>query len=152
MVQPLVCLANFYSLPYKSWASLVVQTAKHLPIMWEIWVRSLSREDPLEKGMAIHSSILAWRTPWTEEPGRLQSMGSQRIWHDYTTNTLNLSSNIFSTVMFFYITLNIDFSKNFFSFPLRNTSWYTERAPLLIYWMNKWMLNESIDFFHFVSL
>ena len=47
-----------------------------------MWVRSLGREDPLEEGMATHSSILAWRIPWTEEPGRLQSMGSQRIGHD----------------------------------------------------------------------
>ena len=46
------------------------------------WVRSLGREDPLEKEMAIHSSILAWKIPWTEEPGRLQSLGSQRVWHD----------------------------------------------------------------------
>ena len=48
----------------------------------EIWVRSLSREDPLEKEMATHSSILAWRIPWTEEPGGLQSMGSPRVGHD----------------------------------------------------------------------
>ena len=56
-------------------ASLVAQRLKRLPPMWEIWVRSLGREDPLEKEMATHSSILAWRIPWTEEPGRLQSMG-----------------------------------------------------------------------------
>jgi len=47
--------------------------------MWETWVQSLGRGDPLEKGMATHSSILAWRIPWTEEPGGLQSMGSQRV-------------------------------------------------------------------------
>ena len=55
---------------------------KHLPAMWETWVRSLGREDPLEKEMATHSSILAWRIPWTEEPGGLQSMGSQPVGHD----------------------------------------------------------------------
>ena len=55
---------------------------KNLPAMQETWFRSLGQEDPLEKGMATHSSILAWRIPWTEEPGRLQSMGSQRIGHD----------------------------------------------------------------------
>ena len=55
---------------------------KSLPPMWETWVQSLGQEDPLEKGMATHSSILAWKTPWTEEPGRLQSMGSQRARHD----------------------------------------------------------------------
>ena len=70
-----------YPLQY-SWASLVTQTVKNPPAMWEIWVQSLGWEDPLEKGMATHSSILAWRIPWTEEPGRLQSMGSQRVRHD----------------------------------------------------------------------
>ena len=55
---------------------------KHLPTMRETWVQSLGREDLLEKEMATHSSILAWKIPWTEEPGRLQSMGSQRVGHD----------------------------------------------------------------------
>ena len=64
------------------WASLVAQRLKHLPPMWETWVQSLGREDPLEKEMTTHSSILAWSIPWTEEPGRLQSMGSQRVGHD----------------------------------------------------------------------
>ena len=58
-------------------AFLVAQTIKHLPAIWENWVRSLGREDPLEKEMATHSSTLVWEIPWTEEPGRLQSMGSQ---------------------------------------------------------------------------
>ena len=66
------------------WASLVVQMVKHLPAMQETRVRSLSWEDPLEKEMATHCSILAWKIPWTEEPGRLQSMGSPRVTHDYT--------------------------------------------------------------------
>ena len=55
---------------------------KNLPIRQEMWVQSLGREDPLEEGMATHSSILAWEIPWTEEPGRLQSMGLQRVGHD----------------------------------------------------------------------
>ena len=55
---------------------------KNLPAMWETWVQSLSWEDPLEKGTAIHSSILAWSIPWTEEPSRLQSMGLQRVEYD----------------------------------------------------------------------
>ena len=67
--------------------SLVAQMAKNLLAMQETWVQSLSWEDPLEEGMATHSSILAWRIPWTEDPGRLQSMGlqsvgSQRVGHD----------------------------------------------------------------------
>ena len=57
-------------------------SVKNLPVMQEAQVRSLSQEDPLEKEMAAHSSILAWKIPWTEEPGRLQSMGSQRVGHD----------------------------------------------------------------------
>ena len=56
---------------------------ERLPTTWETWVRSLGQEDPLEKEMATHSSILAWKIPWTEEPGRLQStMGLQRVGHD----------------------------------------------------------------------
>ena len=55
---------------------------KNMAATWETQVQSLGQEDPLEKGMATHSSILAWRIPWTEEPGRLQSMGSQRVGHD----------------------------------------------------------------------
>ena len=60
-------------------ASLVAQTVKRLPAMWETWIQSLGWEDPLEKEMATHSSILAWRIPWTEEPDGLQSMRSQRV-------------------------------------------------------------------------
>ena len=63
-------------------ASLVVQVVKSLPAMQETWVRSVDWEDPLEKGMATHSSILAWRIPWTEELGRLQSMGLQSVRHN----------------------------------------------------------------------
>ena len=65
-----------------SWASLVAPMIKNLPSIQETWVRSLGQKDPLEKGMATYSSILSWRIPWTEEPGRLQSRGSQRIGHD----------------------------------------------------------------------
>ena len=60
----------------------VAQMVKNLPVMWETWIQSLDWEDPLEKGMATHSSILAWKIPWTEEPGRLQSMGLQRVRHN----------------------------------------------------------------------
>ena len=62
--------------------SLVAQTVKRLSTMQETWVQSLGREDPLEKEMAIHSSTIAWKIPQTEELGRLQSMGSQRVRHD----------------------------------------------------------------------
>ena len=69
------------------WASLVAQTVTNLPAMQETQVQSLGQEDSLEKGMATHSSILDWRIPWTEEPGRLQSMGLQRVGHDWAINT-----------------------------------------------------------------
>ena len=66
--------------------SLVAQTVKRPSMMRETWVRSLGWEDPLEKEMAIHSSTIAWKIPWTEAPGRLQSMGSQRVGHDWVTS------------------------------------------------------------------
>ena len=62
-----------------NWASLVDQLVKNLPVMQETRVQFLGREDRLEKKMATHSTILAWRIPWTEEPGMLQSVGSQRV-------------------------------------------------------------------------
>ena len=68
-------------------ASLVAQMVKNLPAMWETRVRSLGGEDPLEKEMATHSSILAWKIPWTEETSRLQSMGLQGVGHNGATFT-----------------------------------------------------------------
>ena len=79
MAGPVVCV--LFSSPL-DWASLVTQMVKSLPAVQETSVQSLGWEDPLEKGMATHFSILAWRILWTEEPGRLQSMGSQRVGHD----------------------------------------------------------------------
>ena len=67
-------------------ASLVAQMVKHWPAMREIQVQSLDQEDPLEKEMVTHSCTLAWKIPWTEGPGRLQSMGSQRVRHDWATS------------------------------------------------------------------
>ena len=72
------------SLPHQT--SLVAQTVKNLPAVWETQVQSLGWEDPLEKAMATHSSIPAWKIPWMEEPGRLQSMGSQRVRQDWVTS------------------------------------------------------------------
>ena len=69
-------------------SSRMAQMVKCLPTMGETWVQSLGQEDPLEKAIATHSSILAWRIPWTEERGRLQSTGSQRVRHNWATNTL----------------------------------------------------------------
>ena len=75
------------------WASLVAQMIKNLPTMQETQVWFLGKEDSLEKGMATHSSILAWRIPQTEEPDRLQSMGSQRVRHDLVTKQHGVSSS-----------------------------------------------------------
>ena len=75
-IEPMSPILQADSLPY---ASLVTQTVKCLPAMRETWVRSLGWEDPLEKEMATHSSPLAWKIPWTEEPGRLQPWGHKEL-------------------------------------------------------------------------
>ena len=76
-------LYAYFPSVYHLWrASLVAQRVKCLPTMQETWVQFLGQEDPLEKEMATHSSTLAWKIPWTERPGRLQSMGSQRVGHN----------------------------------------------------------------------
>ena len=67
--------------------SLVAQMVKNLPAIWKTQVRSLGQEDPLKEEMASHSSSLAWKIPWTEEPGRLESMGSQKVRHNLATKT-----------------------------------------------------------------
>ena len=72
--------------------SLVAQRVKNLPTMQEMWVWFLDWEDPMEKGMATHSSILAWRTPWTEKPGWLQSMGLHRVRYDWATKHIRSNS------------------------------------------------------------
>ena len=96
-------------------ASLVAQRLKCLPAMWETWVQSLGQEDPLEKEMATHSSILAWRIPWKEEPGGLQSTGLQRVGHDWATS-LSLSWSFFKKCgivpLDFYYTLKGKWSKS----------------------------------------
>ena len=108
---PYAYLAIGYSLLM---ASLVVQSVKHLPAMWETRVWFLGQEDPLEKEMAIHSSTLAWKIPWTEEPDRLQSMGSQRVGHDWATSlsfflsfAIGLPAFSFDLKKFFLYTLDM---------------------------------------------
>ena len=83
LTSEVVELITFRFSLYKAYhgASVVAQMVKNLPAMQETWVQSLGQEDPLEKGMATHSDIHAWRVPWTEEPGGLQSMRSQRVGH-----------------------------------------------------------------------
>ena len=77
-----------------AWASLVTQLVKNPPAMWETWVGSVGWEDPLEKGKATHSSILAQRISWTEEPGRLQSVGSQRVGYNRATFTTSINNYV----------------------------------------------------------
>ena len=98
---------------------LVAQMVKNLPAMQETQVGSLGQEDPLEKGMATHSSILAWRISWTEESGGLQSMGSQRVWQDWAANTLT-----FQKVLSFLIYGNQTLLCFFFFSPLSHDPVY----------------------------
>ena len=84
----------FFFFFFGHWASLVAQRLKRLPAMRETWVRSLGQEDPLEKEMETRSSILAWKIPWTEEPGGLESMGSQRVGHNGATSVCVYICNI----------------------------------------------------------
>ena len=91
-----------FQLPFR--ASLVAQVVNNLPTMWKTQVWSLVWEDPLEKEMTTHSSIFVWIVPWTEEPGGLQSMELQRVWHDQVTNTslhLPFGVQIFSVASLF---------------------------------------------------
>ena len=85
---PTVCAGSFHFGRRQGWRwdSLVTQRVKSLPAMWEMWVRSLGQEDSLEKKMTTHSSILAWKIPWMEEPGGLQSIGSQTVKHNWVTS------------------------------------------------------------------
>ena len=89
-------LLNIYHMP----SSLVAQIVKRLPTMRETQILSLGWEDPLEKEMATHSSTLAWKIPWTEESGRLESMGSQRVGHDWTTLLHHMPWTLFQTRVF----------------------------------------------------
>ena len=101
------------------YASFMAQRLKRLPAMWETQVWSLGWEDPLEKEMAIHSSIFAWKIPWRKEPGSLQSTGSQRVGHDWATS-LSLSS------MFQFFNINGHFQENI-------KTYWTEQSTIKIY-------------------
>ena len=90
------CLLSSCTGLHSRWTSLVAQTVKRLSTMWETWVQSLGREDPLKKATVTHSRTLAWKIPWTEEPGRLQSMGSLRVGHNWATSlSLTLKVEVF---------------------------------------------------------
>ena len=96
---------------------------KRLPAMQETWVWSLGWEDPLEKEMVTHSIILAWRIPWTEKPGRLQSTGSQRVEHDWaTSHTLTHSASQFS----FHLTVIVSCLRSFQDFVRFKKKYYND--------------------------
>ena len=104
---------------------LVAQMVRHLPTVLETQVQSLDREDLLEKGMATHSSILSWKIPWMEEPGRLQSMGSQRVGHDWVTS---LSLSVYSCHLFLISSVR---SIPFLSFVVPIFAWHVPLVPLI---------------------
>ena len=107
-----------YLLQY-SWASLVAQMGRNPPAMQETRVQSLGQEDPLEEGTATHSNILAWRIPRTEEPGGLQSMGSQRVRHDWATKcTINLFSSV--ELNFYEYKSHTNLAPSVYSAPMHN--------------------------------
>ena len=91
------------------WASLVAHKVKNLPAVRETWVRSLGWEDPLEEGMATHSSVLAWRVPWTELPGGLQAMRSHRVGHDCATKHTAHTGYYQAHMMIFYLLMTGSF-------------------------------------------
>ena len=117
------------------WGPLVAQKLKRLPAMRETWVRSLGREDPLEKEMATYSSILAWRIPWTEEPGGLQSTGLPRVGHNWATSLTysNLQPAHPNPPLLFYYFHSTD--KSIILHNLLNSSFFCI-APSLSIWEN----------------
>ena len=126
---------NFY------WTSLVAQMVKRLPTMQETWVLSLGREDPLEMEMATHSSTLAWKIPWMEERGRLQSMGLQRVAHDWATSLgLGLGVNLL-------ILWNLLVTTAYLT--LTNTEWNTVSWSVLQTWSNS--LEGNLSIYNFLS-
>ena len=106
-------------------SSLVAQMVKDLPAMWETQVRTLGWEDPLENGMATHSSILAWGIPWTEELRGLQTMGLQTAGHDWTTNTFTFQINAL-------LVRSIDLK-----FIINDTVWAVVENQFQHSWLNK---------------
>ena len=111
---------------YIIWGEMVAQMVKNLPAKQKIWARSLGWEDPLEKGMATHSNILAWRMPWTEEPGQLQSMGWQRVGHDWATNSGSRSRRICDCITWILLCLediNKELGSGEMGWLMRAKSW-----------------------------
>ena len=111
----------------------MAQSVKHLPAMQEAWVQFLGGEVPLEKGMATHSSILAWRIPWTEEPGRLQVMGSQES---------NMTQHYLS---FFHIKICSDNFKTYDYMMMNILKYGSPEQSIILYFLFLWLLRKSCD-------
>ena len=125
------------------WASLVAEMVKNLPVMQKTRVWSLGQEDPLEKGMATHSSILAWRIPWTEEPGGVQSMSMPRVGHNWATNTFNVWFNIMDTFLVpaAYKLMHMDF------YYLNNRNPCASNKSIFVHWPGHpiWCLTNTVN-------
>jgi len=125
-----------WRIPRFNGAFLMVQMVKNLPAMWETWIQSLGQGDPLENGVATHSSILAWRIPWTEEAGRLQSMGSHWVRQNWATNTvIEFCNSSFHYQFYFKPSIWKDVFKLVFRWPL-----------FLVIWDQYWLSTQSVHF------
>ena len=122
--------------PITFWASLVAQTVKNLPAMLESWVWSLGWQDPLEEGIATHSSILAWRIPWTEDPGGFQPVVFQRVGHDWATKQTNLTPQG-SSPQYFHKNLGLYWVQNFPHFRKVHNEYF-------VYYLVWWCVSCSV--------
>ena len=131
---------------HRMWASLVAQLVKNLPAMQETWVWSLGWEDPLEKGMATHSSMLPGESVWTEEPDRLQSLGSQRIRHDWETKHSSARTECGAYFLWFSLSIILSLSSycdssNFYlqiqqvKFRFYNWVWFPRDTHCVLLWV-----------------
>ena len=137
-----------------TWTFLVPQTVKHLSTVWEIWVQSLGWEDPLEKEMAIHSSTIAWKIPWTEEPGRLQSMGLQRVGHDWVTSRSRYQIMWFANIssqsvvyIFFLFTMSLEEQKFLILLKPNLSVFFSFMDHDLMLYLKNFCLTQGYKFF-----
>jgi len=133
-------------------ASLVAQMVKNPPAMWETWVQSLGWGDPLENEKATNSNILAWRIPWTEEPGGLQSMGSRRVWHNWMTFTFPASGSFPVSWLFASGDQTIGASASASVLPVNIQSWFPLGLTGLISMLSRGLLESLLQRHNLISL